>query len=168
MEIEKQIKKEINKLDILLPKVKIHAILAQSYSFYFLVFIFGMLLDFVFPNNFLKQFNLISLGFVLMVLGSILVLWAQRASSIFKKLHKDDIKIKSFKYGPYRFTRNPTHFGLTFLMIGFGLLANAIFIIIFTIIYFFLGKLFFIKKEEKILEHKYGDTYLQYKKQVKF
>ena len=53
-------------------------------------------------------------------------------------------------------------------MLGFGLVANAIFIIVTTVISFVLTKFIYLKKEEAILEKKYGAPYLEYKKAVKF
>ncbi|KKP64099.1 MAG: hypothetical protein UR62_C0020G0001, partial [Candidatus Nomurabacteria bacterium GW2011_GWF2_35_12] len=67
----------------------------------------------------------------------------------------------------YCYTRSPTHFGLFLLMLGFGIITNALFIIIFSVISFIITKFVFIRKEEKILAEKYGIPYLEYKKSVK-
>ncbi|KKP71662.1 MAG: hypothetical protein UR70_C0021G0015 [Candidatus Nomurabacteria bacterium GW2011_GWB1_35_20] len=52
-------------------------------------------------------------------------------------------------------------------MLGFGIITNALFIIIFSVISFIITKFVFIRKEEKILAEKYGIPYLEYKKSVK-
>ncbi len=61
----------------------------------------------------------------------------------------------------------PTHWGLFALMFGFGFIINATFIITTTLISFLLTKFIFLNKEEKILSQKYGDKYIEYKKDVK-
>ncbi|MFN4181420.1 MAG: methyltransferase, partial [Candidatus Paceibacteria bacterium] len=73
-----------------------------------------------------------------------------------------------FYKGPYRYTRTPTHWGLFLLVLGFGLMINAFFITLLTIISFMVTKLVFIKDQENILEQRYGDAYRAYKNKVRF
>src|SRR3989338_8719819 len=58
--------------------------------------------------------------------------------------------------------------GLFFLMLGFGVITNSFFVIVFSIISFLTAKFIFIEKQEKMLEEKYGTHYTEYKKSVKF
>ena len=83
-------------------------------------------------------------------------------------LNKENMNKETFCNGPYRYTRIPTHFGLFFLMLDFGVIVNSLFIVILSVISFIIIKLTFIKKEEKILTEKYGTPYLEYKNSVKF
>lgn len=145
-------------------KNKVHKVLAYSYSFYFISLLLAVSLDFAFPFKVLKNSIASPVGAVFLILGTILVLWAQRSSI---KLQKEKISKEVFYRGPYRFTRSPTHFGLLFLILGFGIMDNALFIVIFSIISFIVTKLVFLKEEEKILAEKYGTPYLEYKKSVK-
>jgi hypothetical protein len=39
-------------------------------------------------------------------------------------------------------------------MLGFGIMANAFFIVLFTIVYAFVAKFIFLKKEELLLVNK--------------
>ena len=145
-------------------KDKVHWVLTYSYIVYFVFFLIGTLLDLVF--NF-KIFNFIPqvyFGSFLIFLASLLILWAQRTS---RNLKKDTLSKETFMKGPYRYTRCPTHWGLFFLMVGFGITIGAIFIIITTFISLFLTKFIYLKKEEGILEKKYGIPYLEYKKAVR-
>ena len=52
-------------------------------------------------------------------------------------------------------------------MLGFGVITNSFFIVVFSIVSFVVTKLTFIRKEEKILAEKYSTPYLEYKKSVK-
>lgn len=148
-----------------LHKNKVHRVLAYSYLFYFVVFLLSLFLDFIFPLKIFEKFTGISVGAVFLILGTVLILWAQKSSL---RLQKESISKETFYRGPYRYTRSPTHFGLFLLMLGFGIISNALFVISFSIISFFITRFIFIKKEEKILTEKYGAPYLEYKKSVKF
>jgi len=145
-------------------KDKVHIILAHSYSVYFLFFLTGVLLDIIFKIKILNFYFLIPLGSAFILLASILILWAQKTS---RNLKIENLTVKSFSKGPYSITRSPTHWGLFFLIFGFGIMANAIFIVIFSIVAFILTKIIYLKHEEEILEKKYGATYMEYKKEVK-
>ncbi|MEK7104980.1 MAG: methyltransferase [Patescibacteria group bacterium] len=146
-------------------KNRVHRILAHSYLFYFISFLLGLFLDFMFPVEFYEKITMASIGAVFLILGTFLILWAQMSSH---KLKKENMSKETFCCGPYRYTRSPTHFGLFFLMLGFGIMTSTLFIIIFSVISFIITKFTFIQKEEKILAEKYGAPYLEYKKSVKF
>jgi len=148
-----------------LQKQSVHKVLAHSYSVYFLFFLLGVCFDLVLN---LKVFNasiVMPVGFILLIFGTLLILWAQKTS---RNLKKDNISKETFCHGPYYFTRTPTNFGLFFLILGFGFITNAFFIVLFTLISFIIAKFVFLDREEKILAEKYGAPYLEYKKSVKF
>lgn len=146
----------------------VHRVLAHSYIIYFFLFLLGVCLDVLFqPKVFFNEnlsFNLSFLGVMLLLLASVLIFWAQNTS---RNLNKANISKETFCKGPYCFTRSPTHWGLFVLMLGFGILTNAIFVILTTIVSFILTKTIFLKKEELLLEEKYGTPYTEYKKAVK-
>lgn len=156
--INKQEKKDTFK------KSTVHGVLAHSYLFYFILFLLGLFLDFLFSLKIFENIAISSIGVILLILGTFLIFWAQRTSH---KLEKENISKETFYQGPYCYTRTPTHLGLFLLMLGFGVVINSLFIIIFSVISFFITKFTFIKKEEKILAFKYGAPYLEYKKSVK-
>jgi protein-S-isoprenylcysteine O-methyltransferase Ste14 len=67
--------------------------------------------------------------------------------------------------GPYRIMRNPIYFGALLIFLGAALISG----VFLSIICIGIGFLFFIpyiKKEEKELYHKFGEAYLEYKKEV--
>lgn len=157
--------KEGDILSLNINKNKIHLILAHSYTVYFILFLVGIFLDFIFKIKILNASFIPSLGVLFIALATILIVWAQRTS---RNLKKDNLTKNNFLKGPYSITRSPTHWGLFFLMLGFGFISNAIFIVLTTIISFFISKFIYLKKEESILEKKYGEPYKEYKKIVKF
>ena len=143
----------------------VHHTLAHSYTVYFFVLLFGVALDMLFP---IKIFNSthMNIGLVLLVLSSVLIVWAQRSSNHLAKV--EEVQKHHFNRGPYKYTRTPTHWGLFFLVLGFGLLINAFFITVLTVVSFFITKFVFVKDQENILERRYGEAYNEYKKSVRF
>jgi protein-S-isoprenylcysteine O-methyltransferase Ste14 len=161
--MEKEIKEDI--FNINKNRNNVHIVLAYSYSIYLLLFLLGIFFDLVFGFKILNLPLLAPIGMALILLATGLIYWAQRTS---RNLKIENLKKESFCKGPYCLTRTPTHWGLFLLILGFGLTINALFIIIFAIVSFVFTKLTYIKKEEKMLENKYGAPYLEYKKSVKF
>jgi len=145
-------------------KDKVHGVLANSYSLYFTLFLIGVFFDIVYPIKILQYSLSSSFGAIFIIIGSLLIYWAQKTS---RNLKKEEITKDTFYKGPYRFSRSPTHWGLFFLMAGFGIMVNAFFVILFALLAFFISKLVFLRKEEVILVKKYGEPYLEYKKRVK-
>ena len=152
-------------LEISQNKNKVHIVLANSYSVFFLLFLVGVFLDLIFNFKILNFSFMVSVGMVFILLATLLILWAQKTS---RNLKIENLTKESFCKGPYCFTRSPTHWGLFFLMFGFGIMINAVFVIVFSVISLIFGKFVFLKKEETILERKYGVPYIEYKKSVKF
>lgn len=144
-------------------KYSIHKVLAHSYSVYFLFFLIGVTLDLLFKFKIYISSVMVPLGLMLLVLGTILILWAQETS---RNLTSENLSKDSFRKGPYCFTRSPTHWGLFLLILGFGIISNALFLVLSTLISFLITRFIFLEKEEAILAHKYGTPYLEYQKIV--
>ena len=159
LDLEEKIDKDLRRY-----KENVHWVLAHSYSFYLLMFVAGMFFDIISPIKIVKGGIFTYLGFSFIVLATILIYWAQITS---KHLNKNEISKKTFSKGPYFLTRSPTHWGLFFLMFGFGLAAGEFFVVVSSLISLIITKFVFLKKEEKILKKKYGDPYIEYKKSMK-
>ncbi|MEK7569448.1 MAG: methyltransferase [Patescibacteria group bacterium] len=144
---------------------KIHHTLAHSYFIYLFFLVLGIALDLLFPMRIIKNPLSVGLGIFLLVIATIIIFWAQRTT---RNLHSGDTLTKeAFLCGPYCYTRTPTHWGLFILTLGFGFIANAFFVVLSTLISFFVTKFVFLRKYEEILEEKYGDAYRDYEKAVK-
>jgi protein-S-isoprenylcysteine O-methyltransferase Ste14 len=143
----------------------VHQVLAHSYFVYFVLFLVGVYLDFLFQLKIFDSSVVAPAGLIILVLATGLIFWAQNTS---RSLPKENITKENFCRGPYCYTRTPTHWGLFLLILGFGLIANAAFIVLSTIISFIIAKISFIGEEERILAERYGAPYLEYKKLVRF
>lgn len=148
-----------------LERSSVHWILAHSYTMYFILFLVGVYLDVIFKLKIFSNPIWALTGIVFLIFASFLILWAQKTS---RDLNTENVTKETFYRGPYCYTRSPTHWGLFFLMLGFGIVANAVFVILFTLISFLISKFIFLDKEESLLAEKYGTPYLEYKKLVKF
>jgi protein-S-isoprenylcysteine O-methyltransferase Ste14 len=65
--------------------------------------------------------------------------------------------------GPYRFTRNPLYLSMTMIYGGVSALANAFSPILLLPLVLRLMRRGVIEREERYLERKFGDVYLEYK-----
>ena len=156
------------RVDIVNPKLRegrVHQILAHSYALYLLALIGGLFLDFLFPVKFFKSSIMIVVGFVFLIPASLLIFWAQKTSH---NLKMENVTVETFCRGPYCYTRSPTHWGLLFLILGFGVIVGAPFLLVSTILAFIVNKFVFVSKMESHLLNKYGEPYSEYKKIVKF
>jgi len=144
---------------------RVHHVLAHSYLLFFIFLLISITLDLRFPLKLFPSASFLPIGIVLLILSSALIFWAQHTS---RKLESGSLTTESFCRGPYRYSRSPTHWGLFLLMFGFGVVVNAAFVVFFTVISFLVTKFFFIREEEKILAQKYGASYLEYQKKVRF
>jgi len=141
-------------------KGKIHFVLSNSYLVFLFAVVFGVVFDIIIPLDIFSGEAFQYVGLIMIILGSLLVYWAQSTSGNSKN------KV-GFENGPYKYLRSPTHFGLFVMTLGLALIINSPFSVFFTVIAHIVTKLIFIKKEEKLLEEKYGEDYLNYKKKVK-
>lgn len=157
-----------------MPKINdtslVQAVLGHSYFVYFASLLAGIIFDMYWGVRFQSE-ALTTLGAFLIFLGPLLIYWAQHTSHKFavKRIcSKDGICVDDFYKGPYTFTRSPTHLGIFFMVMGFGFILNSISVVSMTAITFFLTRFVFVRKEERLLEQKYGDPYKAYKTRVKF
>lgn len=145
----------------------INTIISNSYITFFCSIILGVVFDTITPIKIFNNLIFEYVGFAMVVLGPILIYWAQKSSDTAKKNALNKGLPTSFEYGPYRYTRNPSYLGVFIMIMGFGLVLNSIFSIIFGLIAYFIIRFIFLKKEEKLLEGKYGQIYFDYKNKVK-
>ncbi len=147
----------------------VHHVLFYSYSVYFIAILGGFLLNFFYPLPLFDHPLVPAFGFTLLVLGTILIYWAQATSRKTKEHRQSPEKLSKdiFKKGPYTFTSSPTHLGLTLMSLGFACTMNSAMLTITALLAFLLTRYVFVKKEEKMLAEKYGEHYQEYRKKIK-
>jgi protein-S-isoprenylcysteine O-methyltransferase Ste14 len=71
--------------------------------------------------------------------------------------------------GPYKLTRNPIEFGAIFYYFGLGTIIQSYTVgIVCALLGFILGSIYHKFIEEKELERRFGDDYINYRKEVPF
>ncbi len=68
--------------------------------------------------------------------------------------------------GPYRYVRNPMIIGVISILIGEAFYLNSMLILIWAVIFFAMNTVYFELIEERRLERKFGDSYVDYKESV--
>ncbi len=147
----------------------IHIILSHSYTVFLFAVVLGLILDILIPINIFNSYIYQYIGLVMIILGSVLIYWSQSTTSSTKKeeVQKQGTIVREFACGPYKYSRNPTHIGISVMTLGLGFLISSVFSIILIVLTSLITKSIFLKKEEALLEQKYGEAYCEYKRKVK-
>ena len=147
-------------------ELRISEISLRVQMLYFVALITGILLNFIYPVRLFDRPAFTLIGIVLALIAPFVIAWAQ-SSSIRFRANKEAVSVSDFRIGPYRYTRHPTYFGVTLLMLGFGFIMHGFFIILLTGVAFLATYFHYRIKEERLLLARYGETYAEYKKKVR-
>lgn len=119
------------------------------------------------PMDLLDSRFIVSLGFVMGILGLALCRMAQNAIGASWRVGIDDDAAPGLVTGGiYRFIRNPVYTGLFILCAGVWLI-NPSPLFMYWIMAFFIMMEFQVRCEEEYLEGMYGDTYREYRTRTK-
>jgi protein-S-isoprenylcysteine O-methyltransferase Ste14 len=144
----------------------VHVLLSNSYVMFFFAVVLGVIFDIIFATHSFDGVFYEYLGIGLIVAGTLIVYWSQHITRSAGKIASGR-DTNFFLHGPYRYTRNPTNFGLTLSILGLGFLIHSLFSVLFILIAYIISKVFFIRKQDAILEERYGDVFVEYRKKVK-
>jgi protein-S-isoprenylcysteine O-methyltransferase Ste14 len=128
----------------------------------------GLLAKALFPATFMLPAIARALGLLLTGSGLLLFLSGLRA------MRRAGTDVRPYKpttslvnQGPYRFSRNPIYVGFTLVYCGATALANSLpsaLLLPFVLVLMQRGV---IQREERYLEHVFGEEYVQYKARVR-
>ncbi|TRZ95076.1 MAG: isoprenylcysteine carboxylmethyltransferase family protein [Dehalococcoidia bacterium] len=142
------------------------------------LFFFGLVVLFVFASfwvdkwlaflHFDSTWWSLGLSMLLLIPGCVIMEWPVIA---FLRARGTPVPFnpppKLITTGLYAFVRNPMLLGLFLLMLGLGVLFGSLSLIfIFTPLFILLNVLYLKAIEEKEMEKKFGEEYLEYKKKV--
>ena len=110
----------------------------------------------------------LGLSIIILILGWLICMWAALA---FLQNRGTPVPFnpppKLITTGLYRYSRNPMLLGLFIFLLGLGLLLGSLSLIfIFTPTFILINVLYLKSIEEKEMEKKFGNQYLEYKKKV--
>jgi protein-S-isoprenylcysteine O-methyltransferase Ste14 len=157
-------KENVKNKEIVIKKGIVHFVLLHSYFIFFMAVILGVIFDIFMPVTFFQNPIYQKIGILMIFLGTGLIYWAQLSSGINKKINTENLSIKSFENGPYKYFLSPSHLGLFIMTLGLAFILNSLFSIIFVVLAYFLSRIILLRKQEQIFEKKYGQVYLDYKK----
>ena len=69
--------------------------------------------------------------------------------------------------GPYRYSRNPIYLGFVITGAGIGLAFNSCWMLSSLLVFVLIANKLVIEREEKYLEGKFGESYLNYQRGVR-
>lgn len=108
------------------------------------------------------------LGMTLVLAGVLLVLWAvfefRRHETSLRPDRGSDALVAA---GPFAFSRNPMYLGEFIALVGAGLAANRLWLILAAPIFAFAITRLAIVREEAYLERRFGAAYLDYASRVR-
>ncbi len=104
---------------------------------------------------------LLIIGIVLISIGA--VLWT--GAVFIEKINSKVEESKLVTTGAYAWVRNPIYSAISMVLTGILCLQNNLFLLIIPIIYWLLLSII-VRKEETVLEEKFGSEYLLYKSKV--
>lgn len=137
-------------------------------TYFTLSMIFIVIIHFIFPIIKFISFPWNLTGLIPIAIGSLLNLIAD---SSFKKINTT---VKPFEEstalltdGVFRISRNPMYLGMAFILSGISILLGSLSPFFVILIFMFAMDFVFIRKEEAMLQKKFGTTWLEYKKTVR-
>ena len=136
---------------------------------YFIIFLFlSILLHFIFPIKKIIFYPYNQAGWLFILFGAVLNIWADK---LFKK-NKTTVKpnkkpTELITISPFKVSRHPMYLGMTAILFGVALLHSSLVGFIFPIIFIILIGILFIPLEEKNMQETFGKKYINYKKKVR-
>lgn len=135
---------------------------------FLIVFLIGMLLQHVWPVHILPPPSGRATGIVCIVAGVTLIVWSiqtfWRAGTSVVPVRPSTTIVTG---GPFRFTRNPMYVALALLYLGVTFWLNMLWPLLLFPVLLFLVQFYVIAREDRYLERKFGEKYLQYKSTVR-
>lgn len=127
----------------------------------------GLLLNRTFPVKFLSRPIALVLGIPCIITGILLT------RSAFLEMRRAHTNVDPRQpatalvtKGPFRYTRNPLYSSLTLIYTGIALVANALWAMLLLPVTLLIINRAVIEREERYLERKFGEQYLNYKASV--
>lgn len=137
-------------------------------SYFIVLFSLAVVSHFVFPVMKILHAPYTYSGFILIIFGFIMAIWAD---FLFKKrgitIQPYGIPTSLVTTGPFSISRQPIYLGMTTILLGETILLGSLFTFIFPVVFVFLMNMIYIPVEEKNLEAAFGEKYLDYKKKVR-
>ncbi|MBW4603090.1 MAG: isoprenylcysteine carboxylmethyltransferase family protein [Calothrix sp. FI2-JRJ7] len=128
----------------------------------------GLLLNFVFPIDFLPRSVTLLLGTLAIICAGLITISAFRAMNrAHTAINPSQPTTAIVSDGVFSLSRNPIYLSLTLLYIGIALLFSALWALLLLLPLLVIMQIGVVKREEIYLERKFGSEYLHYKTRVR-
>lgn len=137
-------------------------------GYFIILLLLSILIHFIYPlvNIVPYPYNLI--GVILIITGIVITLITNyillKKKTSIKPFETPDVIITS---GPFKLSRNPIYLGMTIALFGVETVLGSLSPCIFPLIFVIIINRLIIPVEEKDLENKFGEKYLDYKTKVR-
>ncbi len=129
----------------------------------------GLIAHGVYPVHLVVEgFWFLFIGLFFVAIGLIVVLWAERT------MHSVGTTPNPYKpttaivtSGPYQITRNPMYLSMALFYLGLTLIFNALWPLLLFPLILVVMTYGVIRREERYLERKFGEVYVDYKSRVR-
>lgn len=143
-------------------------VIAKPPKIYLASIVAGAALEWIRPLPFAPPGSEPWLGLALLAAGIGLMAWAMRQFAQAKTNVPTDLPATTIvTSGPYRWSRNPIYVSLTLIHLGIACWVNGGWLLVslaLTLVVMVYGV---IRREERYLEAKFGETYRAYRKEVR-
>jgi len=107
-------------------------------------------------------------GMIFIMLAPALALSAlRRMKAAGTNVHPSEPALTIVRGGPFRFTRNPMYLALCLLQVALGFFLNDWITLLFVVPLVLIFHYGVVLREERYLTAKFGEPYLQYKREVR-
>jgi protein-S-isoprenylcysteine O-methyltransferase Ste14 len=143
-------------------------VLAKPPKIYLASIVAGAALEWLRPLPFAPAGSEPWLGLALLAAGIGLMAWAMRQFAQAKTNVPTDLPATTVvRSGPYRWSRNPIYLSLTLIHLGIACWLNGGWLLVSLAITLVVMVYGVIRREERYLEAKFGETYRAYRKEVR-
>ncbi len=137
-------------------------------NYFLILLLLSLGLHFVLPIKRIIYPPYIYFGYLFIVFGGVLNIWADtlfKKSKTTVKPNKTPTSLETS--GPFRISRHPMYLGMVAILLGVAIVHGTIITFIFPLFFAVLMEIKFIPLEEKNLEKAFDEEYRKYKKKVR-
>jgi protein-S-isoprenylcysteine O-methyltransferase Ste14 len=128
----------------------------------------GLLLHLLMPRQPLTPWVARPLGMMLLIASGALARWGEKTMRrAGTNVSPNEPTLTIVGDGPFRFTRNPLYVSMTGLYLGVTLLVDALWPLLLLVPLVLVAHYGIIRREERYLEAKFGETYRAYNARVR-
>lgn len=131
--------------------------------------IVGVVLNIIWPSSVLSEARIGDALGLAAILGSLgLAVWAIRTMRGAGEHPDPDVPTKTIvANGPFAYSRNPIYLSFALFSLGLGLVLNNLWLFVAVVMVMVYVDRAIIRREEAYLEARFGQEYLNYKKDVR-